>query len=132
MKKIILTGLVVMCVCLTVAYAQNEDQNPDEAIAVKKKDAVEPVKKIPAEKTAVRKREEREVAAASHAAVPIRKQNSAKSPEEQLIDLDMERSMGRIDELERRISAQDREMRSMSDNIRSLSRDVDDLKRRMR
>jgi cell division protein FtsB len=132
MKKIILMVLVLICSSFSIAYAQEEGQNSDDAVISNEEDVAAPTKNVSSEKLAARKEMDRKASAAAKKAVPVHKHDPSQNSKEHLVDLDVERSMGRIDSLERRISAQDREMRSMSDSIRSLSRDVDDLKRRTR
>jgi hypothetical protein len=108
MKKIVLSALILTFLFAGVSFAQQEESAP------KPKPTPSPVK------AQVSKSQSQPNSAVS------------KTPAGDLVDLDMNRSLNRLEDLERRVSSIERNDRYTDDRLRSMDRDVDDIKRRMR
>jgi hypothetical protein len=111
---VVLFGLNMTAVC-----AQSDEAKPTKQFAPRQTDAVAEAVNAPA-------------VAAKKSAAQATKQGPGKGSQEQLVDLDLNRSMGRLDDLERRVYAMERGNRFLEDEVRNLDRELDDLKRSIR
>jgi hypothetical protein len=108
MKKTLLSALALILLFAGVSFAQQEESAPAP------KPTPSPLKA--------------QVSKSQSQATPA----VNKTPAGNLVDLDMNRSINRLEDLERRVSSIERNDRYTDDRLRSIDRDVDDIKRRMR